>query len=355
MMSSDSVVVIGVGMMTAVGLSTAETVASVRSATMRFIETPILDHRFEPFTLAEVIEDGLPGLVKELEQATGLTSREMRMLRLGTMPLKECLRPLAQGAAIPGLVLALPEMQTTRPTNGKAFLEKFARQTAEPFNIKQSDASHIGRAGGLAAVGLAADQIRMGRAKFMVAGGIDSYRDLHVLGTLDMEMRVKSAVHLDGFVPGEGAGFVLLASPEAAAGEGITPLATISPVAQAVENGHLYSSEPYRGEGLAMAMERVVASGAAGEPIAEVYSSMNGESHWGKEWGVTFLRNRAAFIPNHGTHNPADCFGDVGAACGPILLGLAAHGIHNLYRRSPSFVYCSSDRGARAAIVLRAA
>ena len=86
-MAADSVVVVGVGMMTAVGLSTAETAASVRSGTMLFSETSIRDHRFEPFTLAEVIEDGLPELVQEVADAPGLTSRRRGCSGLATMPL----------------------------------------------------------------------------------------------------------------------------------------------------------------------------------------------------------------------------------------------------------------------------
>jgi 3-oxoacyl-[acyl-carrier-protein] synthase-1 len=202
---------------------------------------------------------------------------------------------------------------------------------------------------------MAAERIRMGRARFMIAGGIDSYRDPYVLGTLDIEKRVKSAVHLDGFIPGEGAGFVLLASPEAAAEAGIAPLAAISPVAQAVETGHLYSKEPYLGEGLAMAVGKLAASGAAGGPIAEVYSSMNGESHWAKEWGVSLIRNRAAFLPEHAIHHPADCLGDTGAAAGPIMLGLAVDGLLRHYRRGPCLVCCSSDRGPRAVLAANAA
>lgn len=347
-MAAPSVVVVGMGMMTPVGLTTKETVAAVRSGTMLFAEAPIRDHRSEPFTLAEVIEDGLPDLVDEVSQAPGLTSREARMLRLATMPIRECLKPLEPGTAAPGLVLALPESQTTIPLDGKRFLQLLAQQTRNAFNRKQCAAPHVGRAGGLAAIGQAAETIRQGKARFILAGGVDTYRDPYVLGTLDMEKRVKSAVHIDGFIPGEGAGFVLLAALDAAQEAGLAPLASISPVFQDMEPGHLYSNEPYRGNGLAMAVEKLAASGSAGAPIAEVYSSMNGESHWAKEWGVSFIRNKAAFLPEHATHHPADCLGDTGAASGPIMLGLAVYCMQNHQARSPALIYCSSDRGQRA-------
>jgi 3-oxoacyl-[acyl-carrier-protein] synthase-1 len=344
------VVVAGVGMITAVGLSAAETAASVRAATARFSETSLMDKRFEPFTLAEVPEDGLPGLKDGLADA-GLTAREARLLRLGTAGLGECLKALPPQQPPPGLALSLPETSTTRALDGPLFLQRFAQQTGGSFDVKRSDASHRGRAGGLTAIGQAADAIRSGQVPFMIAGGIDTYRDLYVLGTLDMEQRVKSAVNLDGFIPGEGAAFLLLSRGDA----GGLPLAAVSRVAVAVDNGHLYSEQPYRGDGLATAVQQLAQSETAAGPIQEVYSSMNGENHWAKEWGVAFLRNRGAFLPDHGMHHPADCFGDTGAACGPLMTGLAALGIKQGYRRSPALVYGSSDRGPRAALVVRAA
>ncbi|MGH7504384.1 MAG: hypothetical protein ACRELX_01980, partial [Longimicrobiales bacterium] len=117
-MSADSArdaVIVGVGMATAVGLSAVETAASVRAGTMRFTETAIMDRRFEPFTLAELPEDGLPPLIEELERTTGFTSRELRLLRLATAPLLECLAKLPGTAWPLPLALALPEAETTRP------------------------------------------------------------------------------------------------------------------------------------------------------------------------------------------------------------------------------------------------
>jgi 3-oxoacyl-[acyl-carrier-protein] synthase-1 len=347
-------VVVGVGMMTAVGLTAAETAASVRAATMRFTETPIRDHRFEPFTLAEVPEDGLPELAEEVEATPGLTSREMRMLRLGTMPLREALAVLQGRAAHPPLVLALPETETTRPIDGKAFLEQLAKQQGGAFDSVRSDASHRGRAGGVTAIGQAVELIERGNARFVLAGGVDSYRDLYVLGAMDMKQRVKSGVHLDGFVPGEGAGFVLLAEREAAAAGGLKPLAGVSRAAAGFETGHLYSPEPYRGEGLALTVTKLAQGGAASAPFEEVYSSMNGESHWAKEWGVADIRNKAALRQGYRMHHPADCYGDTGAASGALMVGLAALGIRDFYRRSPCLVYGSSDYGPRAAVALTA-
>ena len=351
-MSATDPVIVGVGMMTAVGLTAPETAASVRAATMRFVETPIRDSQFEPFTLAEVPDDGLPPLVDAVAGEHTLTDRERRMLRLGALPLLEAVASLPTGERSPGLALALPEMQPGRRLDGARFLSFFARQIESRFDLTRSFAVDEGRAGALVAIARAAQVIRGGQASVMLAGAIDTYRDLFVLGTLDAEQRVKSQRNHDGFIPGEGAAFLLLASAELVARAGIPPLGRLTRVALDEEPGHLYSDTTYRGEGLARTFAQLLSSGDVGAPVAEVFSSMNGESHWAKEWGVGYIRNRSGFLEDVTIQHPADCYGDTGSASGPLLVGLAALGMRDGYRRSPSLVYCSSDRGPRAALAI---
>jgi len=354
-MAANDPVIVGVGMMTAVGLTAPETAASVRAATMRYTETSIRDRRFDAITLAEVPEDGLPPLVDAVKREPGLTAREVRMLRLGTMPVSEATAMLPPRHQAPGLALALPEMQPGHRVDGERFLTLFAQQTGSRFDLTRSFAADEGRAGALVAIARAAQVIRSGQASFMLAGAIDTYRDLYVLGTLDMEQRVKSASNLDGFIPGEGAGFLLLASEDAATRAGLQPLGRLTRVALDEEQGHLYSETAYRGEGLAKTLAQLFSSGDVPAPVAEVFSSMNGENHWAKEWGVGYMRNRSSFLEDVTMQHPADCYGDTGSASGPLLVGLAALGMREGYRRSPSVVYCSSDRGPRAALAVSVA
>jgi 3-oxoacyl-[acyl-carrier-protein] synthase-1 len=351
---TNDVVIAGIGMMTAVGVSAAETAASVRTGTARFVETSLVDKHLRPFTLADVPEDALPELAEELRGVIGLSSRERRMLRLASRPLQECLSSLGQRRISIGLCLALPEMETSRPLDRQGFLTHLSAQTGGTFDPRASDSSHRGRAGGFVAIGQAVLTIKSGRAEFVIAGGVDTYRDLYVLATLDEEQRVKSSANLDGFIPGEGAGFLLLCHERAAATHQLPVLGRVTSIASGFESGHLYSTEPYRGDGLAATFQQLVSQGIVDAPIADVYSSMTGESHWAKEWGVAFLRSKAAFQDDARVYHPADCFGETGAASGPLTVGLAALGIRGRYHRSPTLAYGSSDRGPRAAVIVTA-
>jgi len=301
--------------------------------------------------VAEVPEEALTSLVDGLEHAR-LTARERRMLRLAAGPLRECLGAVADREAPLSLCIALSEAETTRPIDRSAFLHALASQTHGVFDPTRSDASHTGRAGGLIAIGQAVQTILNGMASLVIAGGVDTQCDPYVLASLDRDERIKSAANWDGYIPGEAAAFLLLASARHAAERGLRPLARVTPVATGFEVGHLYSSEPYRGEGLAGTFAQLVARGTIDAPFAEVYSSMTGESHWAKEFGIALLRTKSAFRDSYGMHHQADCCGDTGAACGPLLVALAAHGIHGGYRQSPALAYASSDRGARAAVIV---
>jgi 3-oxoacyl-[acyl-carrier-protein] synthase-1 len=338
--------------MCAIGLTTKEVATAARAKTMRFEDSPVFDHRFNPVAAALVPDDALPPLEDSVLATPNLPSRVLRMLRLATMPLRECIVPLGRTPA--PLFLGLPETTTMIDLDAARFASWLALQAPGPWTSLQVTTNRLGRAGGLVALGEAIDAVTSGRAPVAIAGGVDTYLDLFVLGTLNAAGRVKSQTTLDGFVPGEGAAFVLVTSAANAAARGWKPLASVSAVSRGHEAGHLYSEEPYRGEGLSSTIRQLVAAVGSAPLVEEVYSSMNGESHWAKEWGVAFIRNRPAFMESHAMLHPADSYGDIGAACGPMMVALSALGLSSGRTRGRSLVYASSDRGPRAACTLQA-
>ncbi|MCU0626220.1 MAG: hypothetical protein MUF21_06985 [Gemmatimonadaceae bacterium] len=361
--------VVAVGAVTAVGLSAPETAASLRAGVRRLRESRLVDLYFAPITLAELPDEGLADLVDGVDSATedGVVpgGRERRLLRLAAMPLAEVLRVMPRDVVPPPIAIALPGRppapDAAQPIDGRWFPARLAMQLAAlgggTFDVTASRAVGHGRAGGLVALERAAAAVRSGAAPFAIAGGVDTFRDARLLHAYDRIGRLKTERRGDGFLPGEGAAFVLLAAVAAAERATLAPLAWIAPVVTGTEDGHFWSDTPYRGEGLAAAVAGALDAAAItpAAPVEEVYVSMNGEHYWAKEWSVAQLRQSDRFAPDHAMHHPAEGIGDTGAAWAPLAVGLAALGMRDGYRASPSLVYASSDDGLRAAVVVRGA
>lgn len=347
------IVIIGVGMVTSLGLNAEQTAASVHAGLSAFEETPIMDKAFEPFVMASLPDDALSELHHDLVDEPGLTYREIRMLRLAGSAIGQACDPLGDGAKAIPLFVGLPEGKTQIDLQATPFIEKLAVQCKNKFDQNKSKGIVLGRASGLTALQLAIADLQKNNEKVVLAGGVDSYRDLYILATLDMESRVNSSHTMDGFIPGEGAAFLLLTTAEHAAANGYQRLGRIIGASVGEEIGHMYSEEPYKGEGLARTIQNLFAgvNGSTGK-ISTVFSSMNGENHFAKEWGVSYLRNTGRIDDEYRIEHPADCFGDTGAACGPIMIGLALAGFQNEYLDAPALVYASSDHASRAACIV---
>ncbi|MGM8224953.1 hypothetical protein ACSV5M_00125 [Cellvibrio sp. ARAG 10.3] len=147
------------------------------------------------------------------------------------------------------------------------------------------------------------------------------------------------------------AGFLLLTRNPALAAVVNGHRILLHPPGMADEPGHLGSDEPYRGDGLDQAFKKALA-GATVPPIHSLYSSMNGEHMWAKEYGVAYIRNRHAFADPLSLQHPADCYGDIGRATAPVLIALAAQDLWKTSVARAHQLYSSSDGARRGAIIL---
>jgi 3-oxoacyl-[acyl-carrier-protein] synthase-1 len=338
----------GIGMVTAVGDSTQMTAASVRAGLSRFEESSIYNKDFNPMTMALLPEDILPPLNEQFASMPKLTSRHIRMLRLADPAIKEALENLPISESVP-LFLAGPEDLPECPAYiSDEFIDHLIVQTSANIDRAQSKYFPLGRAGGLIALQAAMILLSQGQHDYILVGGVDTYLDLYLLGTLDFQDRVAAERITDGFIPGEGAGFLLITSKNAMQNTGAEPVISISQPGVASESGHRYSDQPYRGDGLAKAFTIAIEKNNA--LIKTIMVSLNGESFGAKEYGVATLRNSPDLDPDFQTEHPADCFGDIGAAFAPALIGLAAIGLQKGYINGPVLSYCSSEGEHRGAV-----
>ena len=349
-MADTDVALVAAGVVTAVGVTLPEAAAAIRARTMRFSESPFRDRDVKPVIMATVPEDALPPLDAEIDAQPKVSSRERRILRLAAQALAQVMPLLPKSAGKVPLSIAIPRADGPIAIDGATFLERLAIQSKAPIALPGSTSRQDGRAGGLLALSDARDLLQRGVARYVIAGGVDTYRDAKVLASLDTARRLKTSSNRDAFIPGEAAALLLLTTVAQARRDALQPLAVCSGAAMSFEDGHLLSATPYKGEALAGAIAELASRGEISAPVGEVYSSMNGEHHWGREWSIALMRQRALFDPEHEFHHPADCYGDLGSATGPMLVALAAIGQQKQYRRSPALVYCSSDDGPRAAV-----
>ena len=338
--------ILAVGMSTPLGLDGPSAAAAVRAGLCRFRESPYHNKLEEPQVLSLVPDEQLPPLQGLRSAEPG--SRAARMLQMGAYALAQACAPCR---APPPLLLALPEERAgVRDPVGPAFVENLARLAEVNVAERETRRYRQGGAGVFHALRDAVALLGAG-APQVVIGGVDSFLDRDLLDALDLEDRLLGAGP-DGFVPGEGAAFLLLGSRGQRRRLELPPLAAVGGIALGVERGHRYSPEPCRGDGLSEAFQQLFASVPGAGPVRSVYAGLNGESLAAKEWSIAYLRSAERLAEDHALEHPADCLGDAGAALGPILLGLAALGLQGGHVAGPCLVWSASDREARGAALL---
>jgi 3-oxoacyl-[acyl-carrier-protein] synthase-1 len=370
--------IVQVGAFCPVGLDARQAAASMRAGIPRKTESPIMDGQLEPIVLGHLPDEVLPPLVPALaDLRAGLTTLQMRLLRLATPALHEVLgvEPAKEGepdrkdprgrstvlppglGSLPPLLLVAPA-SASQPLVVPSLLGQLARQTGAPVDVAASRLFAIGHAGLFSAVEYARTQLfEPGKAELAVVGGVDSYLDLQRLSELDADGRLPTDLPKDAFTPGEGAAFVLIAPRSTCRRFGLEPLAWISAVGLGTEAGHRRSTEPFRGDGLALAFARALAGRdqEPAEPMRAVMAGFTGESCHAKEWGVALLRHAECFAQALRVEHPAEYTGDMGAALAPMMLAITALGLRRGHIVGPVLVWASSDGPERGALVVRAA
>lgn len=351
-MNQEGIAIFGIGMVTAVGLNSMQTFASVKAGISRFSETAIYDKQFNPFVMSILPDDVLPPLEEDIEKELGLTSRQMRMLRLASPAIQEAIEDIPDTESIP-IFLGVPEQIPDRPEPVREnFIDLLCAQSKVKINKEKSRLFPQGRAAGLVAIKEAMDQLSSGTEKYIIVGGVDTYLDLYLLGTLDMEDRISSPSSMDGFIPGEGAGFLLLGTPDKSNALGKEPIAKLLAASTGFEQGHRYSEKVYQGNGLAETFQTMFSDINSNNKIKTVYAGLNGENFGAKEWGVAYLRNNENFEEEYCFEHPVDCFGDTGSALGPLMTGISAIGLSKNTIEGPCMVWCSSDYGMRSVLTI---
>lgn len=312
--------VVGVGARTHNGLTALQVAMSCRAGLMDPVASHIVDRHGEPIATCRLMTLG--------DRLQGLE----RLEAMAAPALQEALAPYAEAVAegraqaspLP-LLVAMPE-ETRADVAGQRhqpFVEGLCRRVSLPLDTRESGAIWGGRHAGIETFLRALHLLKEG-ARAVVVGGVDSYFHPDVLEALDEARRLHGLETENGFIPGEGAGFVVLAREDATAG--IRPFGHLLSAAS-TEEPHPWhplaspEAEPCLGVGMTRAVE--LASRASDVPIGWIVSDVNNERHRVDEWTFAWLRNARVF-DDEATHSqPTLETGELGAASAAVLMAIA--------------------------------
>jgi 3-oxoacyl-[acyl-carrier-protein] synthase-1 len=335
-LTDEAIYIVGAGAQTPVGRYVLAAAAAVRCGISAYAEHPfMIDKHGEPMAVAraEWLDETMP--------------LEDRIVTLAADAAREALYPLGtQLASLHGQMrihLALSAENLADSTGRQRVLDRVAEGIGLTLRDSPIEPVVDGHAGGLLALENAVRQLRRGEANLCLVGGTDSWLDPERLEALDFGGRLHSVNYSWGFTPGEGAGFCLIATGAAAHRLGVTPLAELLNVATAQETKLMGTQTVCIGEGLTAAFRSVL---DPSHRVAHSYCDFNGETYRADEYGFAICRTSKCFEAAGSFTAAAHCWGDVGAASGPLALTLPLAAWARGYAKGPVTLAWSSSAHA---------
>jgi 3-oxoacyl-[acyl-carrier-protein] synthase-1 len=338
-MTAMPVAILSTGLVTSVGLSAPASCAAIRAGVANPTETLFMDSAGE----------WIMGHQVPLEHPwRGLT----RLVEMGALAIQECLAgvPREDWPRIP-LLLCIAERQ--RPGRlAELDGELFARLQRK-LNVEFAQGSLIiphGRVGVAIALREARDLIVNKGVPCALIAGTDSLLTAPTLRAFERNERLLTPANANGFMPGEGAGAILVGP----ATQGRQLLC--SGLGFGTEPAHIDSEEPLRGDGLVRAIKA-----ALGEAGCEMHhldfriTDLSGEQYYFKEAALALSRILRVRKSEFDLWHPAESVGESGAASALASLVVAEAACRKDYARGPNILWHSAaDDGNRAAAVLQA-
>jgi 3-oxoacyl-[acyl-carrier-protein] synthase-1 len=345
-MSLESHFVVSVGASTSVGRDAWSSAAAVRAGITGFVQHPhLVDSIGEPIRLAMA-----PWLDVEMPAISRFTELLWPAIDQALVPLDAA----AEGARL-ALALALPAGRPGVPGD----LEQVLRtQLARRYEGRFAAIALFphGHAAGLIALDAACAKLAQGAFDACVVAGVDSWVNADALDWLDGCEQIHGAGPLNnawGFIPGEGAGALLIVGEAFVSRLGSAPLVRVLTTGRGLEANRIKTETICIGEGLTSALREAIGGVPSSSTISDVYCDMNGEPYRADEFGFAGVRVKERFQSLSDFVAPADCWGDVSAASGPLFVALAAiAGLKGYAKGRFALAWASSEEGERSAVSL---
>lgn len=343
---SSTIEVIATGARTPLGLTAETTAAAVRAAISGFGEFPFIMASGEPVvTCADTQLDskleGRERLVPMIESALG---EVMRKLSSGTPYRGTCY-----------LLFALPEARPGFSDDDTQWVKNTitSRLRAPDWQVRAGVVGR-GHAGTMQAIHRVVQESARGAEGLFLIVGADSYHHSETFIWLEQNRRFAQPTIRSGFIPGEGAGCLALATSQLRSHIGAPTLAIVGGVGLAQETLLRDSETGSFGAGM---IEAVLAATEGlqlpRDAVDTLYSDINGERYRSEEWGFVAMKTYALWKSLE-YEAPGSNWGDIGAAFGTLACVLAVQSYERGYARGPrTMVMAGSDSGTRGAMLLQ--
>jgi 3-oxoacyl-[acyl-carrier-protein] synthase-1 len=332
---------------TPLGQSAVQTAAAVRAGIAGFGDFPFVTVTGEPMVVCA--DDEIPSALDGHARLLPMIDTVLGDVRTALEPLKYT------GPCY--LLIALPE---TRPGFSDADVKAVVAHADARVRAHQPDlrVGVVGRghAGSLRAIERAAQESANGVRGLFIVLGADSYHHPDTFIWLEQDKRFAQPGVRAGFTPGEGVGCLVLVSPALRHQLDVPALATVAGIGTAQETLLRDSDTGSFGRGMIAALTLATSALQLPAEAADVvYADINGERYRSEEWGFAAMEKYAA-MKSLEYELPAACWGDVGAAFGPLAAALFIQSHARRYARGPrALVMAGSDSGLRGAMVLQRA
>lgn len=336
-MSARALAILRTGLNTAVGADAPSSCAAFRSKVTNPTPTLHMDCTGE-WIMAHQVE-------------TAETHRDIEALSdMAAAACLECLNGIAvqEWARIP-LLLCVAEQERPGRLDGldEGLFEGLTRRLGSRFAATSLTLPH-GRVGVAAAL-QRTRQLVDAQVPLVLIVAVDSLITWPTLMHFDRVDRLLRSDNSNGFIPGEGAGALLVGAADVATGLLCTGIGF------AREAATIETELPLRADGLTAAIR--AAAGDAGWNVSEFdyrISDLSGEQYYFKEAALalqrTLHRRKEAFDLWH----PAECIGEAGALAGAAVIALADSASRLGYGAGPRILaHLCNDGGERAAIALQ--
>ncbi len=341
---------VAVGARTPVGLSAETSAAAVRAGISRLREFSFIAASGKPMVLAADprLADTAQGRARLWPMLVAVLDELLRKVGAG-------LARYQHGCEV---LLALPETRPGFPEAEARWLHEATRaHLADRGVISRVVLAARGHAGALAAIDQATRRIAgraASEAPVFIVLGLDSYHHPETLLWLEAQQRLALEGVPSGFTPGEAAAGLVLTTRAVRVAWGLPCLAVVTGAGVARESLSRTSETGSFGIALHDAVTQATSGLSLPADAADaVYCDINGERYRSEEWGFFALRGYRA-IRSLAYLAPCDCWGDVGAAFGPLASILAIQSFVRGYAAGPrALIMAGSEGGLRGAICLR--